>query len=853
MKLKNIIIGLTALITLIPFASADYLPIQAYATDTIAGYSSLLKTSLIEPNQDIRFVIERSDGTVIKLPATADLDGVAKTDLYGHQTKLSGSYKVAVVYPNGSVSSPQSSFTVYPDKVSSSQSSLHSTLQMLEAGSDATYVIVTLYDEYRNPIPDHRVKLISSRSEDEIEVLSNGVSDKDGRANFKIKSSSAGISVYTAMDVTMNQLLDDREEIVFYAPAKAKINPFSASLLSANIGGDSTTLPGPVSTFEITGLPATAKVNEQLSLTVTAKDKNKNIAKNYTGTILISAPDDDNATLPSSGQYTFKASDQGKFTFSLSLQFSKTGKQTIQVLDKSNFKIIGEKTIQIVAKDSVSSATTTTSSSLAIKSPANGSKLGSSLIILTGKGDANIDLKIFDNNTQIGTSQTDGDGFFSYQAKNLSSGSHAFYVMSNKGEISKSITITVDTVSPVLNSFKMDTSGSVKPGTKVEITIQSEKNLSTAKVSIQGAQQDMTESTSEPGTYTATVTAPTNDGSFPIDITLADSLSNKAVFSKKGTITVETPKPTNPPKVEGLTGVAGDKSISLTWKAVTGHAQTIKNYRIYYGIKVDNLDKKVDTKDSTVKYDLTGLTNKTQYFVAVKAVDSKDLESKTSSTTIAATPVAPDLCANVSCGSNGTCGSSTGQCTCNTGWSGTTCNVADPIISTPVVTATPVVTTTNQLQATSYNSSVILSWQPFSNVQAYYYKVFIGFTPGKYSDYYLTENNTTSAKIQDLMNNINYYFAVVALDITGKQISMLSNEATAIPTGSGFKLAAPTQNLYTQPTTTYDLSATTNTAITQYQTTQKAVKTKTGPETIWVILISIIFAGLFFRYKRVIV
>ena len=650
-------------------------------------------------------------------------------------------------------------------------------------------------------------------------------------------------------------------------------------MLSASIGGDSTVLPGPVSTFEITGLPATAKVNEQLTMTVTAKDKKGNVAKNYSGTVLISAPDDDNATLPSSGQYTFKASDLGKFTFSLSLQFSQTGKQTIQVLDKKNFKISGEKTIQIVSKTG-SATPAATSSKLAIKSPANGSKLGSSLVILTGKGDSNVDLKIFDNNTQIGTSQTDGDGFFSYQAKNLSSGSHAFYVMSNKGEISKSITITVDTVAPVLNSFKMDTSGSVKPGTKVTVTVQSEKSLSVAKVGLQGVQQDMTESGSEPGTYSATVVAPTNDGSFPVDIILADSLSNKAVFTKKGTIKVETPKAKNPPKVEGVEGKAGDKSISLTWKAVTGHEQKIKNYRIYYGTKVGNLDKKVDTTDSTAKYELKNLTNKTQYFIAVKAVDAKDLESKENSTTIAVTPVAPDLCAKVLCGINGTCDSTTGQCKCNTGWSGAACSIADKV-EIPV-TPDVVQTTTKQLQATAYNGSVILSWQPFTNVQAYYYKIFIGFAPGKYNDYQLTANNTTSAKIQDLMNGTNYYFAVAALDIAGKQISMLSNEAMAVPSGASFKPAASTLNnnlynqplqntysQYTQPITTYDLSGSSSnignvynqstlhsgapyqtTTINQYKTTQKAVKTKTGPETTWIVIISTFFAYIFYKNKK---
>lgn len=835
MNTKKLIISIILSAIFISPAFADYSSLQAYATDAVAGYPALLRTSSINPNQDVRFIVEKPDQTIVNIPAQAGLDGVAKTDLYGHQTKIAGKYKVSVMYSGSSESSPQTAFTVYPDKVSATQSGIQSTLSMAESGKDTAFIVVTLYDQYNNPVPNHRVKIISSRSEDKIEaVQNNDLSDSNGQVTFKAGSDYAGISVFTALDVTVNQLLDDREEVIFYASSVKKANPFAASLLSADIGGDSTVTAGPVSYFDITGLPATAKVNEQLSMTVTARDKDKNVVKNYTGTILISASDDDNATLPGNGQYTFKAADMGQFTFSLSLQFSKTGKQTVQVLDKSNFKITGEQKIQINSKDSTSSttsSTTATSSKLVIKSPSSGSKLGSSLVILTGKGDSNINLKVFDNNAQIGKTDTDSDGLFSYQAKSLQSGSHIFYVMSDKGDISSSVSITIDTVAPLLNSFSMDTSGSVKPGAKVTITVQSEKDLDTASVTIQSVETDMDESTSEPGTYSAAITAPSKDGSYPVDVTLVDSLSNKAVFSQKGTIKVETPKPKNPPKVDGLTGIAGDSSVKLSWTSVTNHEQTIQNYRIYYGTKTDNLSAKADTKDSTASWELKGLTNNTQYFIAVKAIDSKSLESSEYSTTIAITPVA-SLCANVSCGSNGTCDSATGQCKCSSGWSGTTCAISSA---------------SSQIQATAYDSTVLLSWQPFSNIQAYYYKIFMGFYPGQYSDYYITSNNSTTAQIQDLINNVNYYFAVAALDIAGTQISTLSKEVSAMPSGVGFKSAASSAPVYTQSYTQSDIYGQ---AAYQYQTAKKAAQTKTGPETFWIVLISTGLAFLFYSFKK---
>ena len=115
-KIKKFIVATLGLMMLIPSVFADdYLPVQVYATDTVAGYPAALRTSLVNPSQDVRFIVEKPDKAVVQVPAQADLEGVAKTDFYGHQTKIAGKYNVAVVYPGSSTSSPQSTFTVYPD------------------------------------------------------------------------------------------------------------------------------------------------------------------------------------------------------------------------------------------------------------------------------------------------------------------------------------------------------------------------------------------------------------------------------------------------------------------------------------------------------------------------------------------------------------------------------------------------------------------------------------------------------------------------------------------------------------------------------------------------------------------
>ncbi|MDH5597131.1 MAG: Ig-like domain-containing protein, partial [Candidatus Peregrinibacteria bacterium] len=426
-KIKSLILALSiAAQAFAPAALAGYLNVRAYANDTVAGYASLLRSSVLTPGKDIVFVVEKPDTSVVRVDAEADLEGIARADLYGHQTKVAGTYKVALYYPGTGDASPQSTFMVYPDRVSQTQSFVNSTVQMVEAdGVSRSFVTVTLYDAYRNPIKDHQVRMISSRTEDEVTAVNGGVTDEKGQANFKVTSGYPGVSVLTAMDASANVVLEDREEIVFYAPSSSGIggNYYSTDMLQASIIQDAQAqevLPGPVDHFEIEGLPAQIKVNTDQTMTIVAKDKDNNVAKNYTGAVLISTPDDENAILPNNGEYTFKEADQGSFTFNLALRFTTVGKQFIQVLDKNDWKIAGEIEVEVIPEQAIT--VPDVSASLVIKAPLDGAEFGSNIVVVSGQGNPNINLKVFDSDVKIGDTETDSDGFFSYQASGLSAG-----------------------------------------------------------------------------------------------------------------------------------------------------------------------------------------------------------------------------------------------------------------------------------------------------------------------------------------------------------------------------------------------------------------------------------------------
>lgn len=833
-KIKSISLALAiALQVFAPVAFAGFLNVRAYGTDTVAGYASMLKSSMLSPGKEIVFVVEKPDYSVVRVPAQADLEGIAIADLYGHQTKVAGVYKVALYYPGTNDASPQNTFIVYTDQVSKTQSGVSSTTQMVEAdGESRSFVTVTLYDAYRNPIKDHQVRLISSRPEDKITAINTGITDANGRASFKVTSKNPGISIFTAMDASANTILQDREEVVFYAPTPKAVggNFFSTSALQADIieaANAQEVLPGPVDHFDIEDLPSTVKVNTDLTLTIVAQDKDGNVAKNYMGTILISTPDDENAILPSNGEYTFKEADQGKFTFNLALRFSQVGAQFIQILDKDNWKIAGEKELEVVPQQAIT--VPDVSAALSIKSPTDGGKFGSNLVVITGQGDPNINIKIFDDDVKIGDSETDSDGFFSFQANNLSAGGHTFYIMSESGQVSRSVTINVDTLPPVLNSISITPDGVIQPGQTLKVVVSSEPDLDEVKVRISGIERDLLPEAGQPGTYAASITAPSASGSYPVDVILVDELANKSELQAQKTILVEAEALVSPPVVENPEGIAGDFEVLLTWDAVSGHTTGIASYKVSYGTSHENLDQTAQTDGSATSLKITDLQNDTQYFFAVRAVDSKGLESQEASVVIAVTPISPE--------------DETGAGVEPTDTEGLQPSAPETGTTVFGITMPPASLYNNPVMGTASSNTVTLTWQAFPGINAVYYKVYFGLHPGQYDDYVVTRDNRTSFAVNDLINNVPYYFAVVALNFAGNEISPLSAEFQMTPQGSGFQSLPADQVIAGRPTYVSPLS--------NMQFAQVPAQEDTGPATTWIVIIAITLAGgLFYFNKR---
>jgi hypothetical protein len=101
--------------------------------------------------------------------------------------------------------------------------------------------------------------------------------------------------------------------------------------------------PGPAVAFELTGLPASAVAGSDVSVTVTARDANGQVATGYRGTVAFTATDPQ-ADLPAN--HVFTEGDAGSHTFT-GLSFKTAGSVMLRVEDAADAAVFGEATLTV--------------------------------------------------------------------------------------------------------------------------------------------------------------------------------------------------------------------------------------------------------------------------------------------------------------------------------------------------------------------------------------------------------------------------------------------------------------------------------------------------------------------------
>ena len=854
-------------------ASAESIALKI--SDTIAGYSTMIQTVKTDANTNLTVRVEKPNGSVLNLPARTNNFGYAEVELDGYHTKKAGLYKTSTAKEYGDFGGT-THFEVFAGTFSPVKSEIITDKATLAAKTDTLTVQVKVKDQYENPIKGHMVQLLSSRTEDIISTEGSNITNEQGIAVFNVESSSEGMSIFTAIDQNVNQDIRERKKIVFYAPNQSFSiggSDFSASLLEAqNSSYDEEYLI--LDHFEVE-FPNTVQVNDdQNHLKVTAKDANGNTVRSYTGTIKIAVDGDDNAIIPSEGEYTFTEKDQGEKEFALAMIFTQVGNITVEVFDyeanQINTNLKGEKTITVVEKKQEVENTTTTSSDIEIKSPSNGSEIASPNVTVSGLALPNTNLKLMLDDIKVAEVQADMEGFFATTLRDLDDGLKEIYVIESEGmrRASAPVKFTVDATPPRIDTLSVFPEEAIYPQTSYTVTVYSEPNLDYAKVRVAGIEEPLTESAISAGKYEGSFFAPADLGTYNIDVLLADRMGNIGDYRNQETLEVIEKIIVKPSTPQNLAAIPADGQLEVTWTGSSAQ-KVVDHYKVYVGEVESALE--VKSQSRAEKALITSLENGQEYFIAVSSVDTEGIESEKSEI-ITATPqkAIPGIPQNIQ--------ARAGDSVINLTWAAPTSDIevkeynvylgqganslqkvkSVETLSTDLINlsndatyfvAVSAVSTADiegelsasieaspeslhssmparqPLRAIPGDSKVTLSWDAFDEAEKY--KVSFGIQPGQYEARLTTADNATSFVVDDLMNGLDYYFTVTALDATGFPLSENYPEVQATPNGFGFKII-PSKKEIPRPT---------------IEVEKVKEMTQTGPET-WIFLAVSLIAAL---------
>ena len=811
--------------------------------DTIAGYSTILETNLSNKTEQLIFKVKTASGATLKIPAIANQQGIASTEFDGYHTKKIGTYQVSLENEEKQPLAT-ANFQVFSDIFSPSQSKISTDKASLNINTEEVIVRVIAKDKYQNPVIGQLIKLISSRREDNIEIV-NAITDENGQAIFNIKSSTPGVSILTALNQTLGQEILKRKKIVFYkdeTPLFTGGNLFSANMLTEDNIPSMEESFGILDHFDIE-FPDEVIVNEENNLTVIAKDKDDNIVKSYTGTIRIAITGDDNAIIPNNGEYTFTEEVQGKKTFDVAMIFTTEGEKTIEIFDFDNGQI--NKTLQGNKTITVSKKTTTENNpiikseiNIEIKSPANNSKLSSSTVTFSGLAEANTNLKLMLDDNKVAEISVDTEGFFSKTLEDIIDGEHEVFVIEteNLRRASAPVKFTIDSTPPLIEKIILDPITDLEPETNYSITVYSESKLDFAKIKIAGIEETLEENPTKNGQYEATLLSPKNPGEYNINVVLADSMGNRADYRNQAVLKVKEKIIIKPDPPTNLLATAGEEKIDLTWQAPFSEHKIV-SYNIYLGKNQYNLN--ITSQSKTLNAVLTNLENDQKYFMAVSAVDEKGEEGEKSDLIQAIPKKFEKKCLNNTY-------SATGKEPCiicpppyQIENNNTECNLPEELHAAAEKKEEKPTTIPKKemIRALPANAKVTLVWEPYE--KAIFYKILFGIKSKKYEANLYTTNNESSYVIKDLLNNVPYYFTVVAVDENKTEISKRYPEISATPTGNTMLLIKPKKTFN-------------NKYFLKDFSTEKTIKGNTGPQAILYLSLSCVFlVFIIFYFKKI--
>ncbi len=637
-------------LTATTFASA---PVEAYAMDTVAGSRTVLRSSTLPDSQSYYFLVEKPDGQSLKLPASVT-ESVALTEFSDYWTRESGNYYISVHSEDGLVNSVKSEFYVHAGDVSTTDSALDPDNQTARTYDDSAEIMVSLVDDYGNPVDKHVVQLISSTAGGNIRYANSHMTDDFGEISFIVESAEEGTTTYTAYDMTADTELDARAKVAYFEDAAdVWAIPEPDEYRYSAAGG-----PGEIDRLEFEDIPTDMPSGEAVSITVTAYDSEDMEVIDYEGEVRFYAEGDnaDYATLPP--DYTFTLDDLGSHTFSLSFLFQHEGSYSLGVVDTDDALIYGE--IDVEVGDELIDPG---SGIVTITNPVTGT-YSNPVQVISGTAVASSDLEIYDNDVVVGDTTADVNGAFSFTTGLLADGEHSLYVamVNDVGTIlatSSIIDITVDDSAPEITDIVVEPIGIINPNSEVTLKVYVEDTLANGSIFIDGTLYDMVENPF--GYYEVTFASPIEFGDYPAVIILTDQLGNESRFEDLFELTVgpggiEDVQQTFIPNVLNVVADYNDHQVILKWDTVMPNVYPVDHYRVYFGEQPDQLYHAVDTFSAATTWYVPDLINGKTYYFAVIAVDIVGNISDSLSNVVSAVPN-PKLGGEIEdpCVAEGTC------------------------------------------------------------------------------------------------------------------------------------------------------------------------------------------------------
>ena len=235
------------------------------------------------------------------------------------------------------------------------------------------------------------------------------------------------------------------------------------------------------------------------------------------------------------------------------------------------------------------------------------------------------------------------DGSFSFTTGILADGAHSIYVASVNDigtiiDTSDIIAFTVDTASPDVGQITLSPDSNVSPGTVVTASISTGENLSQAAVIVNGSIYEM--QANPDGGYSTSFPVPIEFGDYNIDLVTVDALGNESRVDSATLLSVGVFNNEDAlvPDVVNLVALSDDHRVTLTWSAPEASVNTVKNYRVYFGLNPAQLTEAVDTMTSANTWYIPNLKNGVEYFFAVVAVDELGNVSEHFSNIVSSTP-----------------------------------------------------------------------------------------------------------------------------------------------------------------------------------------------------------------------